>query len=519
MALVFGAVAVRVLGWTGTVVVTPAIDQYALYAVWAGFALVLLYTAVQIGRSGRRDVRYGALAGVSVLVVVGILGALNYLSQTRFNARVDLTANQVNSLSEQSTKVISSLDSPLKLTVFDQSQRLDQYRDRLSQYGNVSNRVSVEYVDADRDPVRAKQNEIGSYPTVVVEYKGRTEKVTNVDERDLTGAIIRATTGQQRKVYFVQGHGEKDPASSEGSGYAGVVGLLKGDNIAVEPLALTQHKDVPDDASVVAIVGPTTDLLDEELDAMKRYLDKGGRVLLMVDPVIGERGQPLPKLTGLARDWGIEIGNDVILDVSGRSNNATMAITVPPYPPHPILDNFRVGLVFPLARSVTPVMPAPQGKTVQKLLETSQAAWAETNFADLVKPGAQPRLDPEGGDRPGPVGIAATVTTASPAPPAGADKDKTPPAPPQTRLAVFGDSDFASNGAAGNLGNADFFMNTVNWLSAQESLIAIRPREAGDSRLTITPGQTNLVWWFSVLMVPAAVLGMGIVAWSRRRRS
>src|SRR6185503_7236774 len=98
-----------------------------------------------------------------------------------------------------------------------------------------------------------------------------------------------------------------------------------------------------------------------------------------------------------------------------------------------------------------------------------------------------------------------------------ADKDKKDA--PQTRLAVVGDSDFGSNGYAGNLGNADFFLNTVNWLSAQESLIAIRPREPGDSRLTITPGQMNLVWWFSVAVVPLAVLGAGLVSWRRRRRS
>jgi ABC-type uncharacterized transport system involved in gliding motility auxiliary subunit len=449
--------------------------------------------------------------------VFAILGLVNYLSQSRFNKRVDLTANSVNSLSEQSDKVLKSLDAPLKLTLFDQTARFDQYRDRLSMYGDSSNRVTVEYVDGDREPARAKQAEIQAYPTILIDYKGKTEKVTTVDERDLTGAIIRATTGQQRKVYFVQGHGEKDPNSNEPSGMAGVVQYLKLDNIGIDTLALAQKKDVPDDASVVVIAGPTTDFLDDEIEMLKRYLDKGGRLLLMVDPVLGGRDQQLTKLTALMKDWGLEIGNDVIIDLSGRSPNGTFIVAGPPYPPNPILDNFRKGLVFPLARSVTPITPAPAGKTAQKLVETSSAAWAETNLDDLRK-GTQPQPDTENGDKAGPVGIAATVTTASPPPADAASKDK-PAAPPQTRIAVFGDSDFASNAAAGNLGNVDFFPNTINWLTAQESLIAIRPREAGDSRLTITPGQTNLVWWFSVLFVPAAVFGTGILAWMRRRRS
>jgi ABC-type uncharacterized transport system involved in gliding motility auxiliary subunit len=92
-----------------------------------------------------------------------------------------------------------------------------------------------------------------------------------------------------------------------------------------------------------------------------------------------------------------------------------------------------------------------------------------------------------------------------------------PPPAPQTRLALIGDSDFASNGAARSGGNVNLFVNTVNWLSAQENLIAIRPREAGDSRLTITSLQARGVWWLSVLVVPAVIFGAGIIAWRRRR--
>jgi ABC-type uncharacterized transport system involved in gliding motility auxiliary subunit len=195
-----------------------------------------------------------------------------------------------------------------------------------------------------------------------------------------------------------------------------------------------------------------------------------------------------------------------------------------------MMDNFRVAVVFPQSRSVTPVATAPEGKTVQKLIETSPAAWAETGLQDL-KPGMQPQLDTDKGDKAGPVSLGVTVTTASaePAPDAAASADqkdaaasadaKAPPKPPQTRLLVLGDSEFASNQYAGNVGNADFFMNAVNWLSAQENLIAIRPREPGDSRLTITPGQVNLVWWTAVLIIPAAVLGTGVFTWARRRNT
>lgn len=529
-----------VLGWLGVVLVVaafgirfgplarfitttdPGPERIGMWLAWAGLACVVVYTASQwreIRASfARRQTRYGAIAGTSVVIVLLILIAVNYVS-TRRNKRWDLTENAINSLSEQSEQVLAGLDAPMKLILFDQNVNFDRHRERLSQYDYASDHVTVEYVDGDRDPARTKQFEIQSYPTLVVDHKGRTEKVTALDEREITGAVIRAVTGQQRKMYFVQGHGEKDPAGTDGPGYGGLVGLLKGDNITVEPLVLTQHKEVPADATVLAIVGPTADFLDSEVEAVRQYLDRGGRLLLMLDPAIGERDQPLPKLTALAKDWGIEVGNDVVLDLSGRATSATFAVAAPPYPSHPITERFRVSTVFPLARSVTPAATAPQGKTVQRVVETAPAAWAETNVAQL-RAGAQPELNTEGGDKQGPVGIGATVTTDPPPSvsedPAAEKKDA--PQPPQTRIAVVGDSDFGSNAYGGSVGNADFFMNTVSWLTAQENLIAIRPREPGDSRLTMTGQQTAAVWWLSVVVMPAAVVLAGVFAWSRRRR-
>jgi len=530
-----------VLGWFGVVLVVaafairfglldgiltmsqPSPAQLGSWLAMAGLACVLVYTASQwreIRTSfQRRQTRYGTLASVSVIVVLLILIAVNYLS-TRRNKRWDLSENQVNSLSEQSEKVLGGLDAPMKFILFDQNVNFDRHRERLSQYQYGSNQISVDYVDGDRDPARTKQYEIQSYPTLVIDYKGKTEKVTTIGEREITGAVIRVVTGEQRKLYFVQGHGEKDPAGTEGPGYAGLAGLLKGDNIVVEPVVLTQHKEVPADATVLAIVGPTADFLDTEIDMVKRYLDRGGRLLLMLDPAIGDRDQPLTRLTALAKEWGVDVGSDIVLDMSGRSNVATLAVAAPPYPSHPVTTNFRVSTVFPLARSVSAAPQAPAGKTVERMIETAPAAWAETDVKAL-RAGSEPQLNADGGDKQGPVGLAMTVTTPAPEPADGnndAAKKDAAAKPPQTRIAVFGDSDFGSNAYAGTVGNADLFMNTVNWLTAQENLIAIRPREPGDSRLTITPQQMNAVWWFSVLLMPAMIVVAGIYAWTRRRR-
>jgi ABC-type uncharacterized transport system involved in gliding motility auxiliary subunit len=183
---------------------------------------VLAYTAGQwreIAAMFRgRQARYGTLAGVSILVVLAILVAINYIGAKQ-NKRWDLTANKQFSLSDQSRNVLTKLDSPLQIRVFAQEPEFGRYRDRLKEYEYASKKISTEYVDPDKKPVVAKQNQIQQYGTIVFDYKGRTERVVSDNEQELTNGIIKVVSGQQKKVYFTLGHGERDATSSDRDGY------------------------------------------------------------------------------------------------------------------------------------------------------------------------------------------------------------------------------------------------------------------------------------------------------------
>src|SRR5881409_2225968 len=206
-ALVFVAVAIR-FGY-------PAKEQWAAYLAWAGLVCVLAYTLGQWREIAkvfsRRQARYGTLAATSVLVVLGILVAINYIGAKQ-NKRWDLTATKQFSLSDQSRNVLGKLDAPLQIQVFAQDQDFARYRDKLREYEYASKKVTTEYIDPDKKPTIAKQNQIQQYGTLVFNYKGRTERVTSDTEQDITNGIIKVVTGQQKKVYFVQGHGEEDNA-------------------------------------------------------------------------------------------------------------------------------------------------------------------------------------------------------------------------------------------------------------------------------------------------------------------
>jgi ABC-type uncharacterized transport system involved in gliding motility auxiliary subunit len=519
-----------IIGWLGFALVLvavairfgfPAKEQYATYLAWGGLVAVLLYTLGQWREIAavfqRRQARYGTLAGVSIIVVLGILVAINYIG-SRQNKRWDLTANKQFSLSDQSRSIVAKLDSPLQIMVFSQEPDFPRYQDRLKEYEYSSKRISTEYIDPDKKPTIAKQNQIQQYGTIVFNYKGRTERVTTDSEQDITNGIIKVVTGQQKKVYFTQGHGEKDTTSSDRDGYNTIAGALGRENYGLDKLVLAQTGSVPDDASVLVIAGPKTDFFPIEIDALKKYLDKQGKLVMLIDPPDRADAPQPANLIALAHDWGVDVGNNIVVDVSGMGRLIGTDASVPvaaSYPSHAINKNgsFNFLTAFPMARSATPVSGGVNGRTAQGFVETSPRSWAESDIKGLLTTG-QVSLDESKGDKKGPITIGSAVS----APATSTDQKAPADAPkPETRLVVMGDSDFAANSGIGIQGNRDLFMNIVGWASQQENLISIRPKDADDRRITLTATQQTNMIWLSLLIIPGFIFGSGVYTWWRRR--
>jgi ABC-type uncharacterized transport system involved in gliding motility auxiliary subunit len=158
-------------------------------------------------------------------------------------------------------------------------------------------------------------------------------------------------------------------------------------------------------------------------------------------------------------------------------------------------------------------MGGVNGHTAQAIVETSPRSWAESDIKGLLTSG-KVSMDAASGDKQGPVAVAAAVSAASSAPPAPGEAEGPKP---ETRVVVFGDSDFASKAALGIPGNRDLFMNTIGWLSQQENLISIRPKEPSDRRITLTGGQVSEIKLLSIFLIPCCVFGAGVYSWWRRR--
>jgi len=532
-----------VVGWIGTLLVfagvvirlfRPQWDQYAYWAAVGGLVCVGLYTLSQwreIGRSfQKRETKLGAMMSISVIAVLAILVGINY-AVSRRDKRWDLTAAGSFTLSEQTVKVLNGLKTPVKVLVFEAPGNFQRFRDAFGMYTNASSNIQVEYVDMDKEPIRAREYDIAAPGTVVMEYAGRREKVMSDREQELTNNLIKVTTGRKTKAYFVQGHGERDTLGNDRAGYTSVVDVLKRDNYTVEKIALAQMPEgVPADASVLIIAGPTTDYFKPEVDAIRTYLRKGGKALFMLDPVVGEGTHPTPQIEALLKEWGITLGHDIVIDASGMGKmfggDATVPVVIT-YPSHPVTENFDLLTAFPLAQSVKGEAGAELGlANTQNLLQTSERSWSEADLKSLMA--GKVALDEAAGDHKGPITIALSLSMDAPDAPAPATPDKPAdgakpatgedaPKKPQMRVMVVGDSDFASNAAAGIQGNADLFVNMANWLTQQEDLISIHPRDAGDRRVTMTADQQRNLLWLSLLVIPGLILGSGVYTWSKRR--
>ena len=521
-----------IIGWIGFALVVaavaaarvPAFNKYENLATplaIAGLVCVLAYTASQWREIGAtfqgRQARYGTLTGISILVVLGILVAVNYIG-ARQNKRWDLTTNKAFSLSDQTRTILSKLDSPLQIEVFAQEPDFPRYQDKLKEYEYVSKKISTQYIDPDKKPTVAKQNQIQQYGTIVFNYKGRTERATTDTEQDITNGIIKVVSGQQRKVYFTQGHGEHDTTASDRDGYNTIAQALGRENYGVEKLVIAQQGSVPEDAAVVVVAGPKTDFFPPEVEALKKYLDKQGKLLLMLDPPDKADAPQPTSLIALAHDYGIDVGNNIVVDVSGMGRLIGTDASVPvaaSYPSHAITKNgqFQFLTAFPMARSCAPVSGGVNGRTAQAFVETSARSWAESDIKGLLTSG-EVSLDESKGDKKGPIDIGCAVSVASTAtdPKAAADAPK-----PETRLVVMGDSDFAANSGLGIQGNRDLFLNIVGWLSQQENLISIRPKEPDDRRVTLTATQQTNIIWLSIVIIPGFVFASGVYSWWRRR--
>lgn len=489
---------------------------------------------------GRRIGRYGTSAVVQMLVLLFIVGGLAFLA-TRYNKRFDVSEAGVHSLSDQTRKVLADLEQDVEVVAFYPRSQHEEIRDLLDRYAYESQRFHVIYADPNQRPDLVEKYGVAperlGQGLLRVAIGGESVDLEEVDEPKLTNALVKLTRQGQKKVYFVTGHNER-PIEGRGAdgkdGFQRAAEALRNENYEVATINLETVAEVPDDADVLILAGPTRPLRPGDADKLDRYLARGGAVLAMVDP----RAQT--DLGEVLAGWGVELGHDAIVDRLQSLFGQAMSPMAGQYADHEITRDLREVTLFPMARSVRPReadadASGPHGAGSNgrfvELVRTSENAWAERDL-DLLFATGRAELGED--DLRGPVSLAVAgrprTAAAPPAPPAGdgdapaegegeGDGERKETKPPEPRLVVFGDSDFASNQVIDAYRNRDLFVNSVNWLLGDVEAISVRPNKSRASRLLFTNEQISTLRYLVLFVLPQAIAIFGVLAWWSRRRA
>jgi ABC-type uncharacterized transport system involved in gliding motility auxiliary subunit len=518
----------------GLLLLVAAVIWYIVSNVWGKWNLALaiaggVLTLVGIAANyrqileslGKRSTKYAGNYVISLILVIAIVAGLNYVGQ-RHPKRIDTTGSGRFTLAQQTTQVLGKLNQDVNIKAFFPGGDHPPLKELLVEYRTASPRIRYEFIDPDRQPDVAKQNDVTVYGTVqnpftqsqlkfgtvIVSYGDRREKIEKrseeVREEDLTNAIIKVGRSEAKKIYFLQGHGEKDPADTERSGYSEAKKAMEDQGYKVEILNLAVEGKVPDDAKVLVEAGPATEPFAGEQQFISDFLNKGGGgFLLLVDP------HPAPSFDSFLKNWGVKVDNNLVLDVSGVGRLMGAGPSIPlvtAYETHKITDRFKAMTFFPLTRSIGPDANIPAGTTVETLFKSNVNSWGETDLNSK-----QASYDPAK-DVKGPLSLAVAATKEV--------KPSSDGAPAiRSRIVVTGTSNFPVNAYFPLQGNGNLFLNMVSWLAQDEDLISIRPKAPDDRRIVLSESQMSLLQLITVFGLPGIALVIGIVVvWNRRRR-
>ncbi len=569
------------LFWLGPIFSIMGLTAWVVGGEWSPVALGLLIAGTALiglwliflgslipGFWGRRSTQAGTNALIATLAMVVILGLINFLG-VRYAQRIDLTENQLFTLSPLSQMVVKKLQQPVKVWIFSPQPNPGDL-ELLKNYRRYGANFQYEFVNPQLRPGLAQKFTVKSPGEVYLESGTRRKLLQTVSDAErlsevkVTNGLEQLSSDRIDKVYFLQGHGERPLEEVEG-GLSQAVSALKDKNFTALPLNLAERTEIPQDASLIVVAGPERPLFEGEVQSLRNYLANSGSLLVMLDP------DSKSGLDSLLADWGVKLDPGIVIDASGQGRVVGLSPAtslVSNYGDHPITKNFGNNYsLYPVAR---PVEVAPiQGVTKIPLLRTNDQSWAEST------PEKQPlEYDPKV-DRPGPLTLGVALTrkpqplSASPTPPAqataspGASPSPSPaakgqptasPTPPaqataspgaspspspsptestrpasangpktekknaESRLIVIGNSSFTTNGWFDQQLNRDVFLNSVSWLSNRdEQTLSIGPREQKNRRINLTGLQGGLLGWTALFIMP--LLGLttaGILWWQRR---
>lgn len=482
----------------------------------------------------RKRLISGMNSSVAILLLLVLVIMLNYISSRNYY-RIDLSRDRFYQLSDKTRSMLKSLPGKVRITVFIQPGHeiynlvYDDVLNLLREYEYAGGgNVETERVDPDRNLSLAEEiisrYQLAEPNVVIFEYGERRnivaaddlmeldyrpvsrgappEKVSFRGEQVFSSAILSVTQAKRPKVYYLQGHGERDfDDRDEYVGLSAIGQAIRRDDLDIEPFSFVQKNQIPDDADALIIAGPTRPYAAGELERIAAYVNRNGRLILMLSAETDAGFGPM------LNSWGVESMNNIVVDPTRTLSGFDLLVA--DYDDHPITARLKdITTVFYWPRA----LPLGIGRPVESrdadepkatvIARSSANAWAERDLEQRPY-----KFDTESDIR-GPVPVALAIEKGSEASMVMDIRS--------TRVVLFGDVDFISNSGLSG-GNSDLFMNSLNWILERDALMAVAARPVEQVKLMISQRQLASLFWCVVIGVPALAATGGVMVWWRRR--
>lgn len=473
-----------------------------------------------------------------MILFLTIIGLLSYLS-TRYVYLTDWTVNGQNSLNEVSLQLLQTLDSPIKIESYTNNVRIKQSVSELvNRYQRIKPDIALSFINPDADPEKIRDLKISVDGEMIIRYEGRQENLTELSEQNISNALHRLLRARERKILFIQGHGERNPVQQANFDLSIFSSHLTKQGFQTGTLNLAKSMAIPDNVSILVIAGPQAAFLPGEVRLLIDYVKAGGNLLWLGEPLKVTSNHPMHGLLPLSELLGIEFLDGVVVDPTAQQygiGRPDYAI-VTEYPRHPINNGFSTVTLFPQSAGIERLptflneeqnseQPSNEVNTsdyslnkhfdMKPFLITVERSWVETSplkdkvhYSDLL-------------DIAGPVTIGMVLTrqinTVVPAKPSVKQNTDAESYTKEQRIVVMGDGDFLSNTFLGNADNLNMGLSIFNWLSHDEQFIAIPTQIKDDIILDISPTTLSLMGSFFLLVIPALLSLTGGIVWLKRR--
>jgi len=424
-------------------------------------------------------------------VAVGLAGWLS----NRHVLLWDWSAGGRNSLSPTSQELLTRLQEPLHITSFapESPELRRRISDIIERYRRYRTDILFSFVNPDRQPELVRQLGIKVMGELRLEYQGRAENLSTINEEALSNTIQQLMQGAERWIGIIEGHGERRADGRANHDIGGFGDELQRKGYQLRQLNLSTMAEIPQNLSLLIIASPQVDYLPQEVTSIQRYLESGGNLLWLLEP------GSLHGLDRLQKMLGLHILPGTIVDANSASmqlRDPTMAL-VTRYPKHRATANFKLITVYPQTAAIE--AKGESGWDSTPLLSTLSGSWNETGpiKGEVARNQGQ-------GEIAGPlnIGIAFSRKLQQEA----------------QNVVVVGDGDFLANSYLGNGGNLNLGLNLIRWLSSDEQLLDIPARTAPDLHLDLSRLASTVIGLGFLLVLPLLFVTAGALIWWRRRR-